>query len=305
MPRGIVTAINLEDARSVSGVKAVIALIKEGDQIRYEGQEIAAVAAETLDIAGDAIRAIRFDYDEQEFVVDLEGARRDDAPQIRDWKKNQSESRVDVRGDIELGFSQSDVVVEATYSTEAQTHTCLEPHGHVAKWDGDNLTVWASTQAVFGTRRDFANHFKIPEDQVRIITEHMGGGFGSKFGPGVEGTTVVRLAKEAKAPVKLMLTRKAEHLVAGNRPSMTQHVKAGATKGWPAGSLRSRVGYGSRKWWWSRFYGPFVYNIPNCRTEKFSVAINAGGARAFRAPGHPQGAFAMDSLMVVKAPKPA
>ena len=297
VPRGVVTAINLENARSISGVRAVTALIKEGGQIRYEGQEIAAVAAETLDIAEDAIRSIQFDYDELEFVVDLEGARRDDAPQIRDWEKNQSKPRIDVRGDIEVGFSQSDVIVKATYSTEVQTHTCLEPHGHVAKWDGDHLTVWASTQAVFGTRRDFANHFGIPEDQVRIITEHMGGGFGSKFGPGVEGTAVARLAREAKAPVKLMLTRKAEHLVAGNRPSMVQHVKVGATK---AGKLMAYdlVGYGSAgNGGGANFTGPYVYNIPNYRTEKFSVATNAGSARAFRAPGHPQGAFAMDSLM--------
>ena len=297
VPRGILTAINLEDARSVSGVKAVIALIKEGAQIRYEGQEIAAVAAATPDIAEDAIRAIQFDYDELEFVVDLEGARRDDAPQIRDWEKNQSKPRIDDRGDLEVGFAQSDVIVEATYSTQVQTHTCLEPHGHVAKWDGDHLTVWASTQAVFGTRRDFANHFKIPEDQVRVITEHMGGGFGSKFGPGVEGTTVARLARESKAPVKLMLTRKAEHLVAGNRPSMIQHVKAGATKD---GKLMAYdlVGYGSAgNGGGAGFTGPYVYNVPNYRTEKFSVATNAGGARAFRAPGHPQGAFAMDSLM--------
>ena len=60
---------------------------------------------------------------------------------------------------------------------------CLETHGNIAEWDGDNLTVWASTQAVFGTRQNLAQHFELPENQVRVITEHMGGGFGSKFGP--------------------------------------------------------------------------------------------------------------------------
>ena len=293
-----ITDIDLSAAEALPGVKAVLPLIEPGKKVRFEGQEIAAVAAITPDIAEDAARLIQYDYDELDYVVDVEGAKAEGAPQIRDdWMGNQSEPRVDERGDLEAGFAEAAVEVETTYHAAVQTHVCLETHGHVAEWEGDNLTVWASTQAVFGTRRNLAQHFELPENQVRVITEHMGGGFGSKFGPGVEGITAAKLARKAGAPVKLMLTRKDEHLVAGNRPSMTQQVRAGATQdgrfiaydmsGYGTGGIGSGAG----------FTGPYVYHVPNYRTEKSAVAINAGNARAMRAPGHPQGAFAMDSLM--------
>ncbi|MAE18089.1 hypothetical protein CMK12_03960 [Candidatus Poribacteria bacterium] len=297
IPRGTLTALDLSPAQQMPGVKAAIPLIEVGKEIRYEGQEIAAVAADTKDIAADAIRAIRFDYDPLDHVVDLGESMSESSPQIRDWENNQSDRQIDEKGDLQAGWTTADAVVEATYSTEVQVHTCLESHGHVAEWDGDQLTVWASTQAVFGTRRDFARHFELPEDKVRVITEHMGGGFGSKFGPGVEGQAAAKLAKETGQPVKLMLTRKGEQNTAGNRPSMVQHVKAGATK---EGKLVAYEvsGYGtSGLGGGAGFTGPYVYQVPNYRTEKFNVAINAGSGRAFRAPRHPQGAFAMDSLM--------
>lgn len=293
-----ITHIDLSEAEALPGVKAAIPLIEPGKRVRFEGQEIAAVAATTDDIARDALRLIQVDYDELDYVVDMEDAKEVGAPQIRDdWEGNQSEPRVDERGDLKAGFAEAAVEVEATYHAPVQTHVCLETHGNVAEWDGDNLTVWASTQAVFGTRQNLARHFDLPENQVRVITEHMGGGFGSKFGPGVEGVTVAKLARITGAPVKLMLTRKDEHLVGGNRPSMTQTVRAGAAQdgrfvaydmsGYGTGGIGSGAG----------FTGPYVYHVPNYRTEKSAVAINAGSARAMRAPGHPQGAFAMDSLM--------
>ena len=293
-----ITSIDLSEAEALPGVKAVLPLIEPGKKVRYEGDEIAAVAAITPDIAEDAVRLIQYDYDELDYVVDVEQAKAEGAPQIRDdWTGNQSEPRVDERGDLEAGFAEAAVEVEATYHAAVQTHVCLETHGNVAEWDGDNLTVWASTQAVFGTRRNLAQHFELPENQVRVITEHMGGGFGSKFGPGVEGIAAAKLARKAGAPVKLMLTRKDEHLAGGNRPSMTQQVRAGATQdgrfiaydmsGYGTGGIGRGAG----------FTGPYVYHVPNYRTEKSAVAINAGNARAMRAPGHPQGAFAMDSLM--------
>ena len=297
--RANVVGLDLNDAEAMPGVRAVLPLIEVGRQIRYQGQEIAAVAAETDDIAKDAIRRIRVDLEELPHVVTEEDAMRENAPQIRDdWAGNQSEPNVREEGDINAGFEQAAVEVEATYHTPVQTHVCLETHGHVAEWENDeNLIVWASTQGVFGVRNDLAGRFNLPANQVRVITEHMGGGFGSKFGPGVEGRTAVELARLTGRPVKLMLTRKAEHLVAGNRPSMTQHVRAGATsdgriiaydmKGYGTGGISSGAG----------FQAPYVYHVPNRRAERRNVAVNVGNQRAMRAPGHPQGAFAMDSLM--------
>ena len=189
--RANVVGLDLSDAEAMPGVKAVLPIIEVGRQIRYQGQEIAAVAAETDDIARDAIRRIRVDLEELPHVVTEEDAMRENAPQIRDdWAGNQSAPNVREEGDINAGFEQAAVEVEATYHTPVQTHVCLETHGHVAEWEDDeNLIVWASTQGVFGVRNDLAGRFNLPANQVRVITEHMGGGFGSKFGPGVEGRT--------------------------------------------------------------------------------------------------------------------
>ena len=299
VPHATVNGIDVSAAEALPGVKAVIPLIEVGKKLRYQGQEIAAVAAETDDIAKDALRLIQVDVEELPFVVTEADAMAEGAPQIRDdWNGNQSNPNIREEGELETGFKEADVVVEATYHAPVQTHVCLETHGHVAEWeDEQHLTVWASTQAVFGTRNDFAQHFELPANQVRVITEHMGGGFGSKFGPGMEGHAAAELSRITGKAVKLMLTRKDEHLVAGNRPSMTQHVRAGATsdgrliaydmRGYGTGGISSGAG----------FQAPYVYHVPNFRTEKVNVAVNAGNQRAMRAPGHPQGAFAMDCLM--------
>ena len=299
VPHATVMGIDMSQAEALPGVKAVIPLIEVGKKLRYQGQEIAAVAAETDDIAKDALRLIQVDLEALPHVVTESEAMAEGAPQIReDWVGNQSEPNIRENGELAAGFEEAAVEVEATYHAPVQTHVCLETHGHVAEWeDEQNLTVWASTQAVFGVRNDFAQHFELPANQVRVITEHMGGGFGSKFGPGVEGHAAAELARITGKAVKLMLTRKDEHLVAGNRPSMTQHVRAGATRdgrliaydmrGYGTGGISSGAG----------FQAPYVYHVPNTRTERVNVAVNAGNQRAMRAPGHPQGAFAMDSLM--------
>ena len=299
VPHANVTAIDLTDAEEMPGVQAVIPLIEVGRKLRYQGQEIAAVAAETDDIAKDALRAIYVELEELPFVATEADAMAENAPQIRDdWKGNRSNPSKGGQGDIEAGFAEAAVTVEATYHTPVQTHVCLETHGHVVEWtDEQNLTVWASTQAVFGVRNDLARRLELPANQVRVITEHMGGGFGSKFSPGVEGLAAARLSRMTERPVKLMLTRKAEHLVAGNRPSMTQHVKAGATRDGRLIAYDMR-GYGTGgTGGGAGFTGPYVYHVPNIRTERTNIAVNAGSQRAMRAPGHPQGAFAMDSLM--------
>ncbi len=299
VPHATVMGIDMSQAEALPGVKAVIPLIESGKKLRYQGQEIAAVAAETDDIAKDALRLIQVHLEALPHVVTEADAMAEGAPQIREnWAGNQSEPSINKNRDVAAGFEEAAVEVEATYHTPVQTHVCLETHGHVAEWeDEQNLTVWASTQGVFGVRRDLAQYFGLPPNQVRVITEHMGGGFGSKFGPGSEGEAAAKLARITGKAVKLMLTRKDEHLVAGNRPSMTQHVRAGATRdgrliaydmrGYGTGGISSGAG----------FVGPYVYHVPNTRTERVNVAVNAGNQRAMRAPGHPQGAFAMDSLM--------
>ena len=202
------------------------------------------------------------------------------------------------RGDVAAGFAEAAAIVEQTYRTQVQMHNSLETHGAMASWDDDRLTVYSSTQSIVGARDGLARYFKIPTSQVRVLTEHMGGGFGSKFGAGVEGMCAARLSKEAGAPVQLMMTRKEENLCVGNRPSAIMKLKIGATQDGKFTAFESHTygtgGIGSV----GNIPLPYAFNkIPNVKSSLHDVHTNAGGARAMRAPGHPQAAFAMDIVM--------
>ncbi len=195
--------------------------------------------------------------------------------------------------------------MEATYVTQVQVHSALEPHGLVAQWEGENLNVWASTQAIFVARDELAETLKIPASRVRVVTEYMGGGFGAKFGPRIEGVAAAKLAREAGAPVKLFLDRKEEQTAGGNRPSSIQTIKAGATKDGKLKALHLVVhGTGGTNGG-TGTSGPAknIYEVPNLKIEEYDVFTNAGPSAAFRAPGHPQGAFALEATMDALARK--
>ncbi len=245
-----VKSIDLSEAKKLPGVRAALTLAEPGEKIRFAGQEVAAIAADTPERADDALAAIRVSYEPLPFVVTLEDAARPGAPLVFEGQASTKSSagdmpsggkslpregnvlgpRLTTKGNVAEGFRQADAVVEGTYVTQVQTHNALETHGLVARWEGDELTVWASTQGIFSVRDELAEAMKIPASKVKVITEYMGGGFGAKFGARIEGVTAARLAREAGAPVKLFLDRKEEQLAAGNRPSSVQWIKAGATK---------------------------------------------------------------------------
>ena len=111
-------------------------------------------------------------------------------------------------------------------STQVQTIS-LETHGGICEWEGDKLTVWISTQGVNASREGLGGILGIPQANVRVVTDYMGGGFGSKFSGDIQAAIAARPAQSAKAPVKIMCDRKAEHLVTGNRPSAFAKVRAG------------------------------------------------------------------------------
>jgi xanthine dehydrogenase YagR molybdenum-binding subunit len=283
-------------AEKAPGVKAVLITIKPGDRVLYPGEEIGALAAATEQQAEDALRLIKVEWEALPALATVEQSMRAEAPRVFD-PANTRRGSAQQDGDLDAGFKAAAFTVEATYSTQVQTHTSLETHGCVCEWNGDNLTAWVSTQAVHGTREGFARGLKIPQANVRVITEFMGGGFGSKFGPDIQGLLCAQLAKAANAPVKLMLDRKEEHLATGNRPSAFARVKAGVAadgkltafdaQSWGTGGAGAGSDYPL----------PYIYVFPNRRRTHTDVYINAGQQRAMRAPGHPQGCFVTEVLM--------
>ena len=292
-----VKAIDLEPARKLPGVKAALAMATPGETtIFYQGQEIAAVAAETEEKARDAARAIRVEYEVLPHVVTERQSAAADAPKVFQ-PGNTRPSRAQVAGKPDEAMAQAEVSIEATYELPVITHVCLEPHGLTAQWTGPAaITVHASTQSVMGVANDMVETFGVDAANVTVLTEVMGGGFGSKFNADAWGLAAARMAKETGRPVRMFLDRAQEHLIAGNRPSATAKVRLGATRdGKLVAMVAETSGTGGRGG--SNFPLPYVYRVENRSRAHTEVFVNCGSARAMRAPGHPQGCAVMEAAM--------
>lgn len=305
-PKAKITAVNLDAALKVPGIKAAIEVRNGERTVRYYGEEIAAVAGTSKQACLDALQAIQVTATELPFVVREQDALQDSAPRVWDDTPNASKPRVNEKGHVDQAFAECAAVVEGSFSTPIQIHQPLETHGNTVAWTEELVTCWASTQGISSVRDGLSGSLGLPHDKVRVITDYMGGGFGSKLGFGAEGALAARLSREAKAPVKLMLTRFDESLAVGNRPSTFQKIRLGATAD---GKLHAfdlenygtaGIGAGGATEGGSggvEIPAPYIYSVPNSRSKQWSVAVNAGSARAFRAPSHPPASFGMESAM--------
>ena len=206
-------------------------MAKEGEfDVRYYGEEIAAVAAVSKQAALDALALIEVDAQPRAFVVDELDATKPDAARVFAERANLNEGQLRESGNVDEAFQSAAAVVEGTFSTPIEIHHMLEPMATVAAVEGEEATVWASTQAVFGVRDGFARALGLPQSKVRVLCEHMGGGFGAKGGFTSDARLCGRLAQAAGAPVRLVLSRFELALAAGNRPSSYQKLKVAADK---------------------------------------------------------------------------
>src|SRR5437870_10871684 len=291
-------------ASKIPGVKAIIQTpLKE---FRFAGSPVAAVAAISPEIAHDAIRALVVEYEVLPHVVVARDAIKPESPEVlpRDPRKPDEKNlrMANKTGDVEkveAALKNCDAIVEAEYSTPRLHHCCLETHGMVVDYSGgDSATIYATTQGTFTIPDDAAKELGLPQSAVTATVQHMGGGFGSKFGIGIEGMLACRLAKETKTPVKLMLTRYDEFVMAGNRSGSWQKFKAGAKKDGTFVALSATqyrlggVGQGSQA---IQPYG--VYRVSDFYREVYALQTNEDSSIAMRAPGHPQASFAMESLL--------
>ncbi|MBA3441195.1 MAG: xanthine dehydrogenase family protein molybdopterin-binding subunit [Pyrinomonadaceae bacterium] len=272
-----------------------------GKVVRFEGEPVAAVAATTPEIAKDAIRAIRVEYEKLPHVVKAEEAVKPDAPKVLAEGNIEPRSKRGDQAKTTAAFAECDAVVEADYRTPIIHHSSLETHGIVVDYrGGDSATIYASTQGTFTIPDESAKELGLAQSKVTAIVEHMGGGFGSKFGIGVEGKLACMLAKQVKAPVKMMLTREDEFLMAGNRSGSWQTLKIGAKKDGTIIAFHAAqralggLGRGSQA---GQPYSPYAGKIANAYNEIVAVKTNEDASRAMRAPGHPQASFAIESII--------
>lgn len=278
-----IKSIDTTEAEKLPGVVSVIVMSPAGKEIQWAGDEIAAVAAVREEIAEDAIWKIKVEYDPLPFLVNEE-----DLSKAEGHTKPPTTQK---SGDPDKAFQDPDVVTsEGYYGIPVITHCCLETHGHVVEWPtATSIRAYASTQGVSAIGGQFADPLEIKASDVQIICDYVGGGFGSKFAVDTWGIAAAKLSKAAGGkPVKLLLERDHELMVAGNRPSAFAKVKVAAKKD---GTL---VAWDSESWGTGGMGGggvppiPYVLKIPNQNRKHTAVATNAGSQRAWRAPNHPQ-----------------
>lgn len=304
-PHAAAELVNVDatEALQVPGVKAAIPM--KQDRVRYAGQPVCALAATTRQALAAGLAKVKAEYKVLPHAARLDQAMAADAPVVhRNQQSNVSGSGRPRNGEtVAAELDKSFKQVRATARTQVQTHTCLESHSTVAQWQGDKLTLWTSTQATFGVRSQVADALRIPEANVTVLCDFMGGGFGSKFGAGYFTAIAARLAQEAGAPVKITLDRREEHTDTGNRPDSIQEMSLGVTKDGKLGPYSVTItgtpgigrGAGARN--------PMIYEFPRevRAVASVEVATNAGPQAAMRAPGHPQGSFALETIMDLAA----
>jgi CO/xanthine dehydrogenase Mo-binding subunit len=288
--RARVKSIDLGAARGAAGVRGALGPLTE--EASYHGQPVAAVAAETLDEARAALELVEVEWEELEPLLDPEEAVR---------KGALLSERTEERGDVERGFAAADVVVEAEYRTQSVLHNSMETHQSVCEWEArDRLTVYISTQFIWGVREAVAEHYELPPDQVRVVCRFMGGGFGSKNGPDDQTYIAADLARETGRPVKCALTRREENLAAGNRNATIQRLKAGARADGTLTALEGEF-INATGWdgWLSSTGGPMemLYGCENVRIAEYGARLNTPPMKAFRAPGFVEGTFGLECLM--------
>jgi xanthine dehydrogenase YagR molybdenum-binding subunit len=339
LPHARIKSIDTSAAERYPGVRAVHVLEKllasaklrdpkaEGASryptVRYAGQPIAAVAADSARAAEAAARLIKVEYEPLPHVTELEEAMKENAPRVFPGPTDQPSTAggggappglpqkgnvrgpdtrprgMGPRGDVAQGLKEADVVVDTEFRTQVQTHVPMEPHGIVADWREEGLTLYASTQFVSSVRDEAAEHFELPRSKIRVISDFTGGGFGAKYGIGNYGLLAIHLSKKARLPVRMILDRREEHVSGGNRPNSLQRLKVGAKKdgtltaiqvqAYGSGGVAGGAGVG--------FCHSTLYACDNVSVEQYDVFTNAGPCAAFRAPGQVQGIFALEQAI--------
>ena len=280
----------------------------------YRGHAIAGVAATSPHVAEEALALIDVRYEVLPAVLTAPEGMKDDAPLLHDDLKtselgeqtdrlsNLAEHFQHVKGDVESGFAEADVVVEREFNTETVHQGYIEPHNASALWNQDDrVHVWCSTQGAFAARDTIAQVLGLPVSQVRVVPMEIGGGFGGKIN--VYGEPVAALlSRKTGHPVKIVMSRQEVFEGSGPTPGSYVRVKMGATNdgkitaaqaylAFEAGAYPgSPVGAGAQCVF-------AAYDLPNAVVDGFDVVVNKPKTAAYRAPGAPNAAFATEQVV--------
>jgi xanthine dehydrogenase YagR molybdenum-binding subunit len=262
----------------------------EDEIVRHWGQHVAVVVAETLEIATAAAAAVRVEYEPQ--PANLRAS-------LDDYSgKRKSSSK---RGDPDTAFAAAPVKVDATYITPNEPHNPIELHASVAVWDGDQVTLYETSQGVVNHRVVMAQVLGLPVENVRVVTRFLGSGFGGKLFPWPHTAMAAVAARKLGRPVKLSLNRRMMFSNVGYRPRTEQHIKLGAT---PEGKLlalrHDYLNVTSLLDDYDEGCGeatPYLYSVANLEITSGLVRRNMGAPMYMRGPGAVPGLYALESAM--------
>lgn len=262
-------------------------------EVRFNGESIVAVVAESREQASEAAKLIKVSYEEAPHVASL------DDPKAGEGKV--MDNLVVNWGDAEKALAASPVQVEATYSTPREYHVAMEPHGLTVKWEGDRITVWEPSQWSHGMARTYSEWFGIPFEDVTLITPFIGGGFGSKGSALAYSAVAAFASRRLGRPVKLAVTRPQNFTSYGGRAATRQTIRLGATED---GVLQAIVHRGASETstyaTWPEQTGaatPILYKVENFSSEHRVVPVNSVTPGALRGPGKNPSAFGIESAM--------
>ncbi len=316
-----ITRIDASKAEALPGVHAVVTykdapanFFEAGDgpvshvyllnqTLRHVGDEVAAVAADSEDIAEEALGLLEVEYRPLPFVLDAEAALAADAPPVRGGSNLAGKVPIEFsRGDVDRGLKEADLVVEQTYRTQSTSPVALEPRYSLASWEDDGLTVFKASRNVYGDREKLAKVFGLSQARVRVVAAYLGGGFGSKDETRLGAITAL-LARKAGRPVRMGYTREEELGYGKWRHATATRIRMGLRRDGtitaidtssvlntgpyaPGYGVASRLGHGLT----------YLYSCPNARFTGKVAYTNSPVAGSYRGLGAPQAHFALESF---------
>ncbi|MDH6565097.1 xanthine dehydrogenase YagR molybdenum-binding subunit [Streptomyces sp. SAI-117] len=270
--------------------------------VRYYGQIIAVVVAESVEQARDAAALITVTYDAQPPRSSLANGPREPSDPTSTGEPSSVTVLAPGIESIDEALAASDVVVEADFEQLVQHHAAMEPHTVLAEWDGDRLTVHAGAQMPTPFTILLAQRLGVPPQQVRLVGRYVGGGFGARVIVWSEAPVAAAAARELGRPVKLTLTREQMFTLVGHRPHLTQTVRLGASRNGVLNAIsHESVAERPAAGGWNLIPGhstsDTLYNTPNLRINPQQVILDMPSSWAMRAPNEAPGAFALETAM--------
>jgi len=320
--RAVVTAADLpfasltreELGAGYQGLKFASDHVLAGDKVLYRGHPVAAVAADNPHQAEAALNLIKVEYQELPAVVNVRQAMEDGAPLLHEdlhtalmGETSEKPSNIAAHqtfesGDVEKAFADADVVVEREFETASVHQGYIEPHNATAFWNSDGqLTIWCSTQGAFMIRGSVANVLRYPVSKIKVVPMEIGGGFGGKITSYLDSIAAL-LSKKSAQPVKMLMTRTEVFEASGPAPGTWMKVKMGATKDGKITAAEVNLAFEAGAYPGSPVMqggtcSLACYDLENGRFEGYDVVVNKPKTSAYRAPGSPQAAFAVESVV--------